>query len=191
MVPVGEVGELYVRGPVVMRGYWNRPEATAETLVDGWLRTGDLGTRDAEGDIRIVDREKDLIIRGGYNVYPREVEEVLHEHPDIIEVAVVGVPDEHFGEEVAAVMAMRPGAALEPADLRAWARRASRRTRCRGCIRWSTPCREGRPARSSSGRIDRAEVRAAAVFVGAAAADSPEQTAPALELVLAERREPS
>ncbi len=120
--PVGEVGEVYVKGPVVMSGYWNRPEATAETLQDGWLRSGDLGTKDDDGDIRIVDRKKDLIIRGGYNVYPREVEEVLYEHPDIVEVAVVGVPDEHFGEEIAAVMALREGASLEPTEFRAWAK---------------------------------------------------------------------
>src|SRR4051794_10265853 len=121
-VPIGEVGEVHVRGPVVMSGYWNRPEATAETLVDGWLKTGDLGTEDADGDIRIVDRKKDLIIRGGYNVYPREVEEVLYEHPDVVEVAVIGVPDEHFGEEVAAVVALRPGAAFDADAFRAWAK---------------------------------------------------------------------
>jgi long-chain acyl-CoA synthetase len=91
-------------------------------MQDGWLRTGDLGTKDADGDIRIVDRKKDLIIRGGYNVYPSEVEEVLYEHPDIVEVAVIGVPDDHFGEEVAAVMALREGATLDPAEFRAWAK---------------------------------------------------------------------
>jgi long-chain acyl-CoA synthetase len=122
-LPAGEIGEVYVRGPVVMSGYWKRPEATAEVLSeDGWLKTGDLGTKDADGDIRIVDRKKDLIIRGGYNVYPREVEEVLYEHPDIVEVAVVGVPDDHFGEEVAAVIALRPGTELDPAQLRTWAK---------------------------------------------------------------------
>jgi long-chain acyl-CoA synthetase len=121
-LPEGDVGEVYIKGPVVMKGYWNRPEATEEVLQDGWLRTGDLGTKDADGDIRIVDRKKDLIIRGGYNVYPREVEEVLYEHPDIVEVAVIGVPDDHLGEEVAAVLALRPGAELDPAALRAWAK---------------------------------------------------------------------
>jgi long-chain acyl-CoA synthetase len=118
----GEVGEVYVRGPVVMKGYWNRPEATAEALADGWLRTGDLGTLDEDGDLRIVDRKKDLVIRGGYNVYPREVEEVLYEHPDIVEVAVIGVADKHYGEEVAAVLALRPDVAFDPAALRAWAK---------------------------------------------------------------------
>jgi long-chain acyl-CoA synthetase len=121
-MPEGEVGEVYIKGPVVMKGYWNRPEATEEVLQDGWLRTGDLGTKDADGDIRIVDRKKDLIIRGGYNVYPREVEEVLYGHPDIVEVAVIGVPDDHFGEEVAAVIALRPGAQLQAAELRTWAK---------------------------------------------------------------------
>jgi long-chain acyl-CoA synthetase len=120
--PDGEVGEVCIRGPVVMKGYWNRADATDEVLQDGWLRTGDLGTKDADGDIRIVDRKKDLIIRGGYNVYPREVEEVLYEHADIVEVAVIGVPDDHFGEEVAAVLALRGGAELDPEALRAWAK---------------------------------------------------------------------
>jgi long-chain acyl-CoA synthetase len=119
---VGEVGEIQVRGPLVMKGYWRRPDATAEALRDGWLRTGDLGSKDADGDVRIVDRAKDVIIRGGYNVYPREVEEVLHEHPDVVEVAVVGVPDDHFGEEVAAMVALRRGAERDPDAIRAWAK---------------------------------------------------------------------
>ncbi|MFJ9176031.1 long-chain fatty acid--CoA ligase [Streptomyces sp. NPDC102360] len=122
-LPAGEVGEVHIKGPVVMKGYWNRPDATGEALdADGWLRTGDLGSLDAEGDLRIVDRKKDLVIRGGYNVYPREVEEVLYEHPDIVEAAVIGVPDAHYGEEVAAVVALRPGAALDIQALRAWAK---------------------------------------------------------------------
>ncbi|MEB8343761.1 long-chain-fatty-acid--CoA ligase [Streptomyces endophyticus] len=122
-LPPGEVGEVHIKGPVVMKGYWNRPDATGEALdADGWLRTGDLGSLDAEGDLRIVDRKKDLVIRGGYNVYPREVEEVLYEHPDIVEAAVIGVPDPHYGEEVAAVVALRPGAALDIQALRAWAK---------------------------------------------------------------------
>ncbi|HEY6757923.1 MAG TPA: AMP-binding protein [Baekduia sp.] len=123
VVPTGDVGEIHIKGPVVMSGYWDRPEATAEVLSpDGWLKTGDLGTADEDGDIRIVDRVKDLIIRGGYNVYPREVEEVLYEHPDVVEVAVVGVPDDHFGEEVAAVLALAPGATFDADAFRAWAK---------------------------------------------------------------------
>ncbi|WP_407547994.1 long-chain fatty acid--CoA ligase [Streptomyces sp. Pv4-95] len=121
-LPPGGIGEVYVKGPVVMKGYWNRPEATADVLHDGRLATGDLGTMDADGDLRIVDRKKDLVIRGGYNVYPREVEEVLYEHPDIVEAAVIGIPDAHYGEEVAAVVALRPGARLSGPDLRRWAK---------------------------------------------------------------------
>jgi long-chain acyl-CoA synthetase len=121
-LPAGEVGEVHIRGPVVMKGYWRGSDATAEVLRDGWLRTGDLGALDPDGDLRIVDRKKDLIIRGGYNVYPREVEEVLHEHPDIVEAAVIGVPDDRYGEEVAAVIALCPGAQITTAELRARAK---------------------------------------------------------------------
>jgi long-chain acyl-CoA synthetase len=121
-VAAGVVGEIFVKGPSVMKGYWNRPEATSEVLEDGWLRTGDLGHLDADGYLTIVDRVKDMIIRGGYNVYPREVEEVLYEHPDIIEVAVVGVPDTHFGEEVGAVVVTRGDSTLGGPELRRWAK---------------------------------------------------------------------
>ncbi|GGJ72105.1 long-chain acyl-CoA synthetase [Anoxybacillus voinovskiensis] len=99
-VPVGEVGELIVRGPNVMKGYYNMPEETAHTIRDGWLYTGDLAKMDEEGYFYIVDRKKDMIIVGGYNVYPREVEEVLYSHPDVVEAAVIGVPDPNFGEAV-------------------------------------------------------------------------------------------
>ncbi|WP_028645532.1 AMP-binding protein [Nocardioides sp. URHA0020] len=121
-VPTGEVGEVWVKGPIVMKGYWRNPEATAEAIQDGWLRTGDLGTLDEDGDLRIVDRLKELIIRGGYNVYPREVEEVLYQHPDIVEAAVIGVADATYGEEVAAVIVLRDGADLSTEALRAWAK---------------------------------------------------------------------
>ena len=120
VLPAETVGEVFVRGPSVMKGYWNRPDATASTLQDGWLATGDLGSVDPDGNIRIVDRKKDLIIRGGYNVYPKEVEEVLYTHPDIVEVAVIGVPDDHYGEEIAAAVALRPGATGDRDTLRAW-----------------------------------------------------------------------
>ncbi|MEV0742167.1 long-chain fatty acid--CoA ligase [Streptomyces sp. NPDC050549] len=122
VLPPGEVGEVYLTGPHIMKGYWNRPEATAADLPDGRLRTGDLGRLDEDGFLYIVDRLKDLVIRGGYNVYPREVEEVLYGHPDIVEAAVIGVPHPHYGEEVAAVVTLRPGAALTAEDLRAWAK---------------------------------------------------------------------
>ncbi len=118
----GEPGEVLVKGPVVMARYWGRPEATEQSLQDGWLRTGDIGRMDEAGDLEIVDRIKDLVIRGGYNIYPREVEEVLYEHPDIVEAAVIGVPDAHYGEELGATIVLRPGATLEVPELRAWAK---------------------------------------------------------------------
>ncbi|WP_018110325.1 long-chain-fatty-acid--CoA ligase, partial [Thermus igniterrae] len=106
-VPVGEVGELIVRGPNIMKGYWNRPEETGRALKDGWLFTGDLAKMDPDGYFYIVDRKKDMIIAGGYNIYPREVEEVLYAHPAVQEAAVVGVPDPYRGETVAAFLVLK------------------------------------------------------------------------------------
>jgi long-chain acyl-CoA synthetase len=100
----GEIGEVVIRGHNVFTGYLNKPDATAAAMVDGWFRSGDLGVKDADGFISIVDRKKDMVIRGGYNVYPREVEEVLLRHPGIAQVAVIGVPDETYGEEICAVV---------------------------------------------------------------------------------------
>ncbi|MBR7827838.1 long-chain fatty acid--CoA ligase [Actinospica sp. MGRD01-02] len=117
-VPDGQVGEIEIRGHNVMKGYWRRPDATLGALSNGWLRTGDVGVRDDEGYFRIVDRKKDMIIRGGFNVYPREIEEVLYEHPDVAEAAVIGIPHPTHGEEVAAAVALRPGATATAADLR-------------------------------------------------------------------------
>lgn len=108
-VEPGEVGEIVLRGEHIMTGYWRRPEATAEVLRDGWFYTGDLATVDEEGYVFIVDRKKDMIISGGYNVYPREVEEVLYRHPAVRECAVIGVPDPVWGESVKAIVALRPG----------------------------------------------------------------------------------
>ncbi|MGA9829946.1 MAG: long-chain fatty acid--CoA ligase, partial [Trebonia sp.] len=105
-------------GPNVMKGYWQRPEATAEAISDGWFRTGDLARIDSDGYFYIVDRKKDLIIRGGYNVYPREIEEVLYEHPAVAEAAVIGLPHPSLGEEVGAAVALKPGAAVTPEELR-------------------------------------------------------------------------
>jgi len=116
------VGEILIRGHNVMKGYLGRPEATAETLRDGWLHSGDLGFVDEDGFYFIVDRAKDLVIRGGYNVYPREIEEVLYAHPAILEAAVIGKPDERLGEEVVAVVALRPGASATAADIIAYTR---------------------------------------------------------------------
>jgi long-chain acyl-CoA synthetase len=105
----GEVGELAVRGPQVMQGYWNRPEETAQVLRDGWLFTGDIARQDADGFFRIVDRKKDMIISGGMNVYPRDIEEPLYAHPKVLDVVAVGVPDERWGEAVKVYIVLRPG----------------------------------------------------------------------------------
>ncbi|WP_395690603.1 long-chain fatty acid--CoA ligase [Nocardioides sp.] len=115
-----EIGEIAIKGHNVMKGYYQRPEATAEAIHDGWFRSGDLGKRDADGWYYIVDRSKDMIIRGGYNVYPREIEEVLMTHPDVSLAAVIGVPDEVHGEEVKAVVIRQPGSSLTEDELVAW-----------------------------------------------------------------------
>ena len=120
LLPTGELGEIVVRGHNIFKGYLNKPEATAAAIVDGWFRTGDLGTKDEEGYIRIVDRKKDMVIRGGYNVYPRDVEEVLLRHPNVGQVAVIGLPDPQYGEEVCAVVIA--DGELTEADLVAWSK---------------------------------------------------------------------
>ena len=120
LLPLGELGEIVVRGHNVFKGYLNKPEATAAAIVDGWFRTGDLGTKDADGYVTIVDRKKDMIIRGGYNVYPRDVEEVLLRHPGVGQVAVIGLPHEQYGEEICAVV-IKAGD-LEEAELIAWSK---------------------------------------------------------------------
>ena len=114
----GEVGEIAIRGHNVMKGYWERPDASMAAIRDGWFHTGDMARRDADGFYFIVDRKKDLIIRGGFNVYPREIEEVLYEHPAVLEAAVVGTPHPTHGEEVVAAVALRPDAAATPDELR-------------------------------------------------------------------------
>jgi long-chain acyl-CoA synthetase len=116
-VPPGEVGEVAIRGHNVMKGYWRRPEATADAIRDGWFHTGDLARVDDDGYFFIVDRKKDMLIRGGYNVYPREVEEVLYEHPAVREAAVIGVPHPELGEEVAAAVALVAGAEVEEREI--------------------------------------------------------------------------
>jgi long-chain acyl-CoA synthetase len=122
-MPVGEKGELAVKGPQVMKGYWNRQDETAAVLLDGgWLLTGDMATMDEEGYFAIVDRKKDLIIAGGYNIYPREVEEVLYEHPKIKEACVAGVPHAYMGEVVKAYVVLRDGAEATSDELRTWAK---------------------------------------------------------------------
>jgi len=121
-LPVGEVGEITIRGPQVMKGYWNKPKETADVLRNGWLYTGDIGRRDSDGYFYIVDRKKDLIIAGGFNIYPREVEEVLFEHPAIKEAAVVGAPDRYRGETVKAFIVLKDGAKTTAEDVEAWCR---------------------------------------------------------------------
>ena len=123
-VPGGEVGELIVKGPSVVRGYWRRPEATASTFKDGWLYTGDIGRKDADGFLYVLDRKKDMIIRGGQNIYSIEVENVLFQHPAVLEAAVVGVPDEVFGEQVKAVLVPKPGMTLDGEGVRDFCKRA-------------------------------------------------------------------
>ena len=117
---MGERGEIVVRGPQVMQGYWNRPDETANVLRDGWLRTGDIGVMDADGYFTIVDRAKDMIIASGYNVYPRDIEEVLYAHPKVLEAAIVGMPDEYRGETVRAFVVVKPGETLTAAELDQW-----------------------------------------------------------------------
>ena len=119
-VAAGEVGEIAIRGHNVMKGYWGRPEATAEAIPDGWFRTGDLARTDEDGYFFIVDRKKEMIIRGGYNVYPREIEEALYEHPAVAEAAVIGMPHDSLGEEVGAAVALKPGASATPEELQAF-----------------------------------------------------------------------
>jgi long-chain acyl-CoA synthetase len=121
-VAAGEVGEVAIQGHNVMKGYWANPDATAAAIPDGWFRSGDLARVDEDGFFFIVDRKKELIIRGGYNVYPREIEEALYEHPAVAEVAVVGIPHGSLGEEVGAAVALKPGASASPDELRAFAR---------------------------------------------------------------------
>lgn len=121
-LPDGQIGEIVIRGPNVMRGYWNNPEATEQALTNGWLHTGDLGYRDEEGYYFISGRKKEMIIRGGENIYPKEIEEVLYQHEAVLDAAVVGVPDKKYGEEVAAFVILRPGAAASDKDLRKYLR---------------------------------------------------------------------
>jgi long-chain acyl-CoA synthetase len=117
-VPAGEVGEIAIRGENVMTGYWQRPEETATAIPDGWFRSGDLARQDEDGYFFIVDRKKEMIIRGGYNVYPREIEEALYEHPAVAEAACVGIPHPDLGEEIGAAVALKPGATAEVDELR-------------------------------------------------------------------------
>ena len=135
-LPTGEVGELVIAGPQVMRGYWGLPEETAQTFFGGWLRTGDLARMDDDGYFTIVDRKKDVILSGPYNVYPREVEEVLYEHPKVLEAAVVGQPDMTDGSGsssrlIKAVVVLRRGEKATPEELMAYLRERMDSYNCR------------------------------------------------------------
>jgi long-chain acyl-CoA synthetase len=121
-MPMGEAGELCIRGPQVMLGYWKRPEETALLIRNGWLHSGDVAVMDDEGYFKIVDRIKDMIIVSGFNVYPNEVEDVLYHHPAISKVAVIGVPDDRTGERVKAFVVLKEGAHLTGEELIAWAK---------------------------------------------------------------------
>ncbi len=116
-LPTGETGELWFRGPSLIRGYWNRPADTAETIVDGWLRSGDIGRIDDDGFVYVSDRAKDMVLRGGENIYCIEVEAAIYEHPAVYEAAVYGIPDERLGEDLACHVMVKPGQTLEPAEL--------------------------------------------------------------------------
>jgi len=121
-VATGDRGEVVIRGPNIMKGYFRRPDATADALRDGWFHTGDIGVLDADGYLAIVDRKKDMILRGGFNVYPREIEELLLTHPAVSLCAVVGVPDARLGEEVKAFVVCKPGMRETAEGLIAWCR---------------------------------------------------------------------
>jgi long-chain acyl-CoA synthetase len=116
-VPAGTEGEIIITGPMLMKGYWNRPEETAETLKDGWLYTGDIGYQDEDGYFFITERKKDLIIKGGENIAPREIEEVIFSHPKVSEAAVIGVKDEIYGEEIKACVVLKPGETATPEEI--------------------------------------------------------------------------
>ena len=121
-LPTGEVGELWCKGPMVVKGYWNNPEATAATFVDGWVRTGDLARLDADQFCYIVDRAKDMVIRGGENIYSSEVENALYDFPGVTDAAVIGIPHRTLGEEPAAVVHLAPGVHVSEAELQDWVR---------------------------------------------------------------------
>ena len=145
----GEVGEIATRSGSNMAGYWNLPEATAKTIdSDGWLRTGDAGYMDEDGYVYIHDRVKDMIISGGENIYPAEVESAIFGHPDVADVAVIGVPDEKWGEAVKAIVVLKPGKRRPRPTSSISRARASRASRCRSPSTSSRRCRATPPARS-------------------------------------------
>ncbi len=155
-LPIGAIGELWARGPMVVKGYWNKPEATAATFVDGWVRTGDLARLDEEGFCFIVDRAKDMLIRGGENIYSSEVENILYDHPAVTDCAVIGVPHRTLGEEPAAVVHLAPGAEATEAELQAWVRERLAAFKVPVAIRFSP---ETLP-RNANGKIMKRDLKA-------------------------------
>jgi long-chain acyl-CoA synthetase len=155
LLPPGELGEIVVRGPQVVPGYWEKPEETAQAFRAGWFHTGDVGFMDDDGWFYVIDRKKDLIIASGYKVWPREVEDVLYEHPAVSEVAVVGVPDEYRGETVKAVVSLRPGLAPAPDELMTFCRQRLAAYKCPRIVEFV----EEMP-KTASGKILRRSFRA-------------------------------
>ena len=158
-MPTGEVGELWIKGPNVVKGYWAKPEATAESFTDGWLHTGDVARLDDEGFVYIVDRAKDMIIRGGENVYCVEVEAALFEHPAVTDAAVIGIPDHVLGEEVGAVVHLAPGFQAGEDELQSWVAGAAGRVQGAGAD--LVPARPAAPQRQRQDHEAGAEDRPA------------------------------
>jgi long-chain acyl-CoA synthetase len=160
-LPVGKVGELWASGPMIVKGYWNKPEATAETFIDGWVRTGDLARLDEEGFCYIVDRAKDIIIRGGENIYSIEVENVLYAHPAVTDAALVGIPHRTLGEEPVAVVHLAVGAETSEAELQDFVRQRLAAFKVPVAIRFSDTVLP----RNANGKILKGELKA--LFVDA------------------------
>jgi acyl-CoA synthetase (AMP-forming)/AMP-acid ligase II len=165
VLPAGQAGEIWVRTPALMAGYWGQPEATRAAIIDGWYRTGDGGVLDAEGYLTVTDRLKDMIISGGENIYPVQVEDVLRQHPGVRDAAVVGVPDDRWGERVVAMVERHPGAALEENDLIAYAQLHLARYKCPKSVVFT----ETLP-RTPMGKVQRARVRGMASALAAGSA---------------------
>jgi acyl-CoA synthetase (AMP-forming)/AMP-acid ligase II len=160
-LPTGEVGELWAAGPQIVKGYWNDPQATAATFIDGWVRTGDMARLDEEGFCFIVDRAKDVVIRGGENIYSTEVENALYTHPAVTDAAVIGIPHRTLGEELAAVVHLAPGAHATETELQDWVRARLASFKVPAYVQFRT---ETLP-RNANGKIMKKEL--AALFEGA------------------------
>jgi len=154
-LPLGEKGELVVRGPQVMRGYWNQPQATSEVFRDGWLRTGDIGQFDGDGHVYLVDRAKDMIVSGGENIYPHEIEDVVRSHPAVSDVAIIGVPDDKWGETVMAFIVPRPGATVAAESVESHCRKRLGGYKVPRCIEFVDHL-----PRNSAGKVLKRELRA-------------------------------